>query len=87
MGSIRSPHGSLRADPFRHALFSAEGRAVMPTYRAYLINAENRVSSYRAIDADSDAEALKAAHQFVDGCDVEVWDLDRKVGRLKRRRR
>jgi hypothetical protein len=54
----------------------------MPTYRAYLINGDNRVSSYRAIDAETDAEALKAARQFVDGCDVEVWYLDRKVGRL-----
>ncbi len=59
----------------------------MPTYRAYLINGDNRVSSYRAIDADSDAEALRAARQFVDGCDVEVWDLDRKIGRLGRGRK
>lgn len=59
----------------------------MPTYRAYLINGDNRVSSYRAIDADSDAEALRAARQFVDGCDVEVWDLDRKIGRLERGRK
>jgi hypothetical protein len=25
-----------------------------------------------------------AARQFVDGCDVEVWHLDRKIGRLER---
>ena len=56
----------------------------MPTYRAYLINGDNRVASYRPIDADTDAEALKTAHQLVDGCDVEVWHLDRKIGRLKR---
>ena len=58
----------------------------MPTYRAYLINGDNRVSSYRAIDAETDVEALKAAHQFVGGCDVEVWELDRKIGRLERGR-
>jgi hypothetical protein len=56
----------------------------MPTYRAYLIDADNRVSSYRPIEADSDAAALKAARQFADSCDVEVWHLDRKVGRLGR---
>jgi hypothetical protein len=56
----------------------------MTTYRAYLINGDNRVSSYRAVDADTDADALKAARQFVDGCDVEVWHLDRKIGRLER---
>ena len=56
----------------------------MPTYRAYLIDGNNRVSSYRPIDADTDAEALQAARQFVAGCDVEVWHLDRKIGRLER---
>ena len=56
----------------------------MPAYRAYLINVDNRVSSYRAIDAATDAEALTAARQFVEGCDVEVWYLDRKIGRLER---
>jgi hypothetical protein len=56
----------------------------MPTYRAYLINGDNRVSSYRPIDADSDAEALMAARRFADGFDVEVWHLDRKIGRLDR---
>jgi hypothetical protein len=56
----------------------------MPTYRAYLINADDRVSSYRPIDADTDADALTAARQLVDGCDVEVWHLDRKIGRLER---
>ncbi len=56
----------------------------MPTYRAYLINADNCVVSYRPIDADSDAEALQAAREFVNGCDVEVWQLDREIGRLTR---
>jgi hypothetical protein len=55
----------------------------MPTYRAYLINRDNRVTSCKP-DADTDVEALTAARQFVDGCDVEVWDLDRKIGRLER---
>ena len=56
----------------------------MTTYRAYLINADDRVSSYRVVDADTDADALTAARQFIDGCDVEVWHLDRKIGRLGR---
>ena len=55
----------------------------MPTYRAYLIDANNRVASFKPIEADTDAEALQAARQFVDDCDVEVWDRDRKVGRLE----
>ena len=59
----------------------------MPTYRAYLINADDRVASFRPLDADTDAEALKGARQVVDGCDVEVWHLDRKIGRLERARK
>lgn len=55
----------------------------MPTYRAYFIDANNRVASYKPIDADGDAQALEAARQLVDGCDIEVWLLDRKIGRLE----
>lgn len=55
----------------------------MPTYRAYFIDANDRVASYKPIDADGDAEALEAARQLVDGCDIEVWLLDRKIGRLE----
>ena len=56
----------------------------MTTYRAYLIDDDNRVASYRPLDADTDAEALQAARQLADGHDVEVWLLDRMVGRLPR---
>jgi hypothetical protein len=59
----------------------------MPTYRAYLINADDRVASYRPLEAETDAEAMKAARQFADGCDVEVWQLDRKIGRLEHTRK
>lgn len=56
----------------------------MPTYRAYLIEEDNRVHSYKPIDAESDDEALEAAKRLVDGHDVEVWSLDRMVGRLNK---
>ena len=59
----------------------------MPTYRAYLIGEDNCVTSYRAIEAATDEEALQSAKQFVDGHDVEVWLLDREIGRLNRDRR
>jgi hypothetical protein len=56
----------------------------MPTYRAYLIDADNRVSSYRPIEADTDVAALQAARLLAENCDVEVWELDRMIGRLER---
>jgi len=49
-----------------------------------MIDRDNRVASYKPIEADTDAEALEAARQFVDDYDVEVWHLDRKIGRLER---
>jgi hypothetical protein len=54
----------------------------MPAYRAYFIDKDDRVVSFKPVEADSDEEALEAARQFVDGHDVEVWLLDRMVGRL-----
>jgi hypothetical protein len=57
----------------------------MPTYRAYLIDKDNRVDSYKPLDAESDEEALERARRLVDGHDVEVWSLDRMVGRLSTR--
>jgi hypothetical protein len=41
------------------------------------------VASYRPIDAATDEDALEVAKQFVNDHDVEVWLLDRKVGRLE----
>ena len=56
----------------------------MPTYRAYLIDENDKIVSFKPVDADADDEALEVAKQFVDGHDVEVWLLDRRVGRLNK---
>jgi hypothetical protein len=74
----------MLAAPVLPRVVPAKGERIMPTYRAYLINGDNRVTSYKPVEADTDADAMKAARQFVDGCDVEVWHLDRKIGRLER---
>ena len=81
------PHGALRAKASSRALSLRGRELIMPTYRAYLIDGDDRVASYKSIEAKTDAEALKAARQFVDGCDVEVWQLDRKIGRLEREKK
>jgi hypothetical protein len=65
------------------ALSPAEG--IMPMYRAYFIDEDDRVESFKAVEADSDEEALEAAKPLVDGHDIEVWLLDRMVGRLSKR--
>ena len=56
----------------------------MPIYRAYLIDKDDRVESYKPVEAHDDEKALEAARQLVDGHDVEVWFLDRMVGRLSK---
>lgn len=56
----------------------------MPIYRAYLIDKDDRVESYKPVEANDDETALEAARQLVDGHDVEVWFLDRMVGRLRK---
>jgi hypothetical protein len=55
----------------------------MAGYRAYLLDREGHIAAYKPIEANSDAEAMEIAKQFVHGCDVEVWLNDRKVGRLE----
>jgi hypothetical protein len=79
----RLAHGSLRSNAVRARVVSREDNT-MPTYRAYLVNGEDRVTSYKQVDADTDVEALMAARHFAKRCDVEVWLLDRKIGRLER---
>lgn len=54
----------------------------MPDYRAYIVGHDGRFQGFEKIDAASDEEAVKKARQFVDGHDVEVWHLDRKIAVL-----
>jgi hypothetical protein len=37
------------------------------------------------LDCADDAEAMERAKQLLDGHDIELWQLDRKVARLDRK--
>ena len=37
----------------------------------------------RDFEADDDVQAVQIARQYVDGHDVEVWQRDRMLGKLK----
>jgi hypothetical protein len=52
----------------------------MPDYRAYIVGPDGRFMDFKPIDAVDDAEALRAAHALLDGHDIELWHLARKVG-------
>ena len=56
----------------------------MPIYRAYLIDKDDRVDSFKPVEADNDERALAVAKQYVNGHDVEEWLLDRMVGRMSK---
>lgn len=55
----------------------------MREYRAYLVDRDGHIKKSEIVCGVDDAEALEMAKQYVDGHDVEVWDLDRRVGILK----
>ena len=55
----------------------------MSDYRAYIVDTDGHFKSSEIIVAESDEQVLKIAEQFVDGHDVELWQLDRKIAVLR----
>ena len=51
-------------------------------YRAYIVGEDGHFKTFEVVEADCDESAVKAAEKFVDGHDVEVWNLARKVAVL-----
>ena len=52
-------------------------------YRAYLTGEDGHFHGVRVLsDCRDDNEAIHAAKRLVNGCDVQVWDLDRPVATL-----
>ena len=53
------------------------------TYRAFLVGKDGHIAQPpKIISADTDERAMEIAKQYVDGCDVELWDNDRKIALL-----
>lgn len=81
MMATRNPHGL--SVPSGVALpWLITNRWEMPDYRAYIVGHDGRFQRFEKIDAASDDEAVKKARQFLNGHDVEVWHLDRKIAVL-----
>jgi hypothetical protein len=51
-------------------------------YRAYVLDRNGRVTKRFDFEADDDTQAMQSAKQYVDGHDVEVWQLARVVGKI-----
>jgi hypothetical protein len=60
-------------------MLSAHIEHIKMDYRAYLVGDDGHFKSFEAITADNDERAIEIAKTFVDGHDVELWQLDRKV--------
>ena len=54
-------------------------------YRAYIIDSDGHFHRSVCLDCLDDAEAVERAKHLLDGHDVELWQLDRKVATLDRK--
>ena len=57
----------------------------MSHYHAYILGQDGHFVKSVILDCDNDNAAIESAKQLVDGHDVEVWQLDRKVAKLDSR--
>jgi hypothetical protein len=48
-------------------------------YRAYILGPDGHVEYRVDLHCQDEEEAVKQAKQLVDGHDVELWQLDRKI--------
>jgi hypothetical protein len=55
----------------------------MADYRAYIVGQDGHFQTFKVVEAENDEAAVSAAKQFVEGHDVEVWYLARKIAVLK----
>ena len=53
-------------------------------YKVYRLDDTGHIVSREDIEAPDDEAAIEKARQFVDGHDIELWQLGRMVTLLKR---
>lgn len=51
----------------------------MPYYRAYIMDDQGHILKPVELHCEDDEEAKEKARQLVDGHDVELWQLGRKI--------
>ena len=54
----------------------------MPNYIVYRLNDAGRIRGAEWIGARDDEHALRVARALVPGASCEVWQLDRRIGRV-----
>jgi hypothetical protein len=63
-----------------------EGFGSVASYRLYGLDGVKKVASAEWIEAETDAAAIEAAKEMMDGHDCELWRGPRLVARIDRRR-
>jgi hypothetical protein len=56
----------------------------MGYYRVYLTSDSGYFIGVREINCATDAEAVAAARQFLEGCDLEVWHRGRRIACIRK---
>jgi hypothetical protein len=56
----------------------------MQDYRAYIMGPNGHVQNRVDLRCNDESEAIRLARQLVDGHDVELWQLDRKIETFRR---
>ena len=56
----------------------------MAEYRAYVVGSDGHFIDSFVLECADDTEAMERAKQLVDGHDVELWQLARKITVFKR---
>ena len=59
---------------------SSDLDGLVQDYRAYFVGPDGHVQNCVDLRCADDAEAIRLAKQLFDGRDVELWQLDRKIG-------
>ncbi len=59
----------------------------MPDYRAYIIGPDGHFYETAALDAPDGAAEIEAAKRLIDDHDVELWQLDREIRKLKQEKK
>jgi hypothetical protein len=57
----------------------------MAEYRAYILTPDNHIAKAVDLFCEDDEAAKERAKQLVNGHDVELWQLGRKVETFKRK--
>lgn len=58
----------------------------MQEYRAYVIGLDGRVQQRIDLLSEDDEAAKERAKELVDGHDIELWQLDRRICEFKAKR-